>query len=426
MAHVIQAGEAYATSGERKAAEELAKLPASWFVITNKVLPTTNDRSFEIDFIVVGRQMVFVIDEKAWRGKIHGTDYHWVRSDGASQKSPLNKVDYVAKVVAGHLRNRTAGFDKLSGHTVAGCVLLTEASSRPSISDPRASKGVLLLDEVVEKLQQRDASEGDPGVEGLRDRIKDTFVNLAHRPNVPKQINGYTIVDKIDGPAGARLFTAEHIDGGARALTMYDVARDDPKRDFYLQEYKTLSQLTGKGVAPEVQDPFQWSEDFLVIPSQIPEGTTLAAVEPPTSEAEALDQTEIAAAAFNSLAVVHDQGMLHRALSPSVIHISHHDGKPRVAFSRFFAARTEQKTIAPHLDELLLDDPYAAPEIQVGYGYADEGSDTYSLAAVVLERLCGISIAQLSRDENGTIRIPAAEDGWRFFLNQSSTTFTLG
>src|SRR5690349_4549135 len=109
MAHVLRAGD-YATEGERRAAEELAALPPSWIVIANKVLPTSDGRSFEMDFVVVGDRLIFLIDEKSWRGRIHGSDQIWVRGDGSSERSPLSKVDYVAKVLAGELRAKVPRF----------------------------------------------------------------------------------------------------------------------------------------------------------------------------------------------------------------------------------------------------------------------------------------------------------------------------
>ena len=75
----------------------------SWLVICNKTLSTSAIRSFEMDFIVVGKRWVFLLDEKSWRGKIVGNDEQWVRADGSSERSPLAKVDYVAKVLAGRV-----------------------------------------------------------------------------------------------------------------------------------------------------------------------------------------------------------------------------------------------------------------------------------------------------------------------------------
>jgi len=113
VARLVQAGVGPATEGERNAADALAKLPRDWVVIANKVLPTQQGQSFEIDFIVLADRHVFAIDEKSWRGRIHGSDEVWVRDDGSSERSPLAKVDYVAKVPLGACRTQS--------HTLRRC-----------------------------------------------------------------------------------------------------------------------------------------------------------------------------------------------------------------------------------------------------------------------------------------------------------------
>lgn len=110
MAELISGASSFATEGERMAAEVLRQLPASWLIICNKTLPLPNGRSYEMDFIVVGKRWVFLLDEKSWRGKIIGNEEQWVRVDGTSERSPLAKADYVAKILAGRL---TAGCQKL-------------------------------------------------------------------------------------------------------------------------------------------------------------------------------------------------------------------------------------------------------------------------------------------------------------------------
>ena len=73
MARIVQAAP-FATEGEQRAADVLGGLPHEWVVICNKTLVTRDARSYEIDFIIVADHYVFVVDEKSWRGRIHGSD----------------------------------------------------------------------------------------------------------------------------------------------------------------------------------------------------------------------------------------------------------------------------------------------------------------------------------------------------------------
>src|SRR5260370_3336669 len=103
MAELLSAAESFATEGERRAAEVLKQLPDCWLIIWNKTLPISDGRSHEMDFVVVGKRWIFLLDEKSWKGKIRGNDEQWGRMDGSSERSPVAKADYVAKVLAGHL-----------------------------------------------------------------------------------------------------------------------------------------------------------------------------------------------------------------------------------------------------------------------------------------------------------------------------------
>src|SRR2546423_7033245 len=110
MAEMIYAGE-FATESEKRAAAILAKLPDDWIVICNKML-ATHGRTSEIDFIIIGSRLVFMLDEKSWVGDITGTDQFWIFSNGRSANSPINKVDYIARPLAGHLRGKVPSLPK--------------------------------------------------------------------------------------------------------------------------------------------------------------------------------------------------------------------------------------------------------------------------------------------------------------------------
>ena len=57
MAKLISAGP-FATEGEQQAANLLRRLPDDWIVIANKTVVASSDRSFEVDFIVVGANWI--------------------------------------------------------------------------------------------------------------------------------------------------------------------------------------------------------------------------------------------------------------------------------------------------------------------------------------------------------------------------------
>ncbi len=159
MAKVFAAGS-FATSGERQVAQELEKLPNQWIVICNKTLVANNGRSFEIDFIVIGNAWVFLLDEKSWRGKIRGNDMQWVHQDGSAERSPLRKIDYVAKIMAGHLRTQVPALSKAEDHYVRAGVVFSALIQMPVINDRLAKENVFLLPHLCERLQKLDQQGG--------------------------------------------------------------------------------------------------------------------------------------------------------------------------------------------------------------------------------------------------------------------------
>ncbi len=240
MAEIVAAG-AFATEGERRAAGELANLPAEWIVICNKVLPTANGRTFEIDCIVIGRRHVFLLDEKSWSGPIRGNDQLWVRADGASVSSPLNKVTYLAGILADYLRIRVPALSHERGHFVHAGVLLSLSDRVPPITDPRTATQLFIFSTVCARLQHVDQSGGNPLVGQHRTLLRDTLVDLSARPRVPSAIGDYAIEDASDGLPGTRILQAKTSNGERRTLYLYDLGRD-PLRTSQRHAFRTLSR----------------------------------------------------------------------------------------------------------------------------------------------------------------------------------------
>lgn len=398
MARIIQAGE-FATEGEREASEALSALPADWVVICNKTLVTTGGRSFEIDFIVLGDRYVFVLDEKSWTGRIHGSDQVWVRDDGSSERSPLTKVDYVAKVVAGALRAQVAGLRDRAEHFVHGAVLLSRAEEPPRIHDQRAGDGIVLMKDAAESLVRFDNKASHDSIRAFRPAIETYLVDLRDRPKFPKRINEYQIQEIRSDRPGKFSASALHDVAGPRSLTVYNVAggAGGESKEFVLREFEAVRKLHDLGIAPLALDPFTWSDDYLVLPFEIPAGKALAALKAPDTGDELKAELSLAIRAFDALAEMHRQGIVHRAISPDNIYfqVSQREARPPV-FAGFHAARVHgQSSIASRLDELVILDPYAAPELALSYGLAEQDSDVYSLALVFLERLTGLSPIEL-------------------------------
>ena len=418
MAQLISAGP-FATEGERRTATILQQLPENWVVICNKMLPK-GDRSYEIDFIVIGNCWVFLLDEKSWRGKILGNDQLWVRADGFSVRSPLAKADYIAKVLAGHIGWKVTPL-KESGYFVRGGVLLSVAEQFPQIHDSRSGNGIFLLGNVCERLQSVDSQGGNPLVGQLRSQISKALVDLSHRPQVPSRIESLTIDDAVAIRPGVRLFNAR-MDGNpdkTLQLMVYDLTKDplDSKAlyKFYMHECVALQKLYATGFVPMVNIPFRWSDDFLVLPIMPPSGKPLSIYPLPETREEFVQELLLAATCFKALDQIHSHNVLHRAIGSDTIYVQ--SIQPvKIVFTNFYAARVGTDSIAPSLDALSIEDPYAALDLAIGYGYATAETDTFSLALVFLERLSGVSLSNIRANVESDLIFPQ-QQRWVSFLS---------
>lgn len=417
MAELISASGDFATDGEKGAAELLKQLPKSWLVICNKTLPTKNGRSYEMDFVVIGNRRVFLIDEKSWRGKIRGNEEQWVRADGAAERSPLAKVDYVTKVLAGHLKDRVPAL-RIGEHFVRYGVLLSVAERPPAIYDPRAANGIFFPDDICQRLQSLDM-QGDSDVVGQsREQIKKALVDLSNRPAIPKQISLYTIEDVISVRPGVSLFHAVMEGGEARLLMVYALGRDPLESQelyaLYMREFKALKELRATNLVSEVSDPFKWSEDFLVLPIIPLTGKPLSDYPRPETRDELMQELQIVLACFKGLEVIHGKQILHRAIGPDTVYVLPGGQTPKIAFTNFFAARLGTATIAPTLDRLAFaaEDPYAHIDLSLSYEYASRDTDVFSLGLVFLERIAGVSIGALRASSESDVVFPDLKERW--------------
>ena len=420
MAELISGASSFATEGERRAAEVLQQLPASWLVICNKTLPLPGGRSFEIDFIVVGKHWVFLLDEKSWHGKIIGNEEQWVRADGSSERSPLAKADYVAKALAGRIDWSVPSL-KGGGHYVRSGVLLSSATELPVIRDPRAAQGVFLLDDVCQRLPYLDSKGGNEDVGKFRDAIKRSLVDLSNRLAVPRRINDIlTIEEATTIRPGVRLFRATMDSGDARQLMVYDLTTDltspDTLRDFYQREFRVLKELHATGLVAEVEMPFIWSDNFFILPIVPLKGKPLSTYQVPETDEELALELLLASSCFKGLDTIHNRGIIHRAIGSDTVYVLQGGQSPKIAFTNFFAARMGTNSIALQLDKqsLVTEDPYASLDLAIGYEFATTATDVFSLALVFLERIAGVPISTIRASAESDIFFPNIQQRWSF------------
>jgi len=309
---------------------------------------------------------------------------------------------------------------KQRGHYVRDGVLLSDQEISPQIHDPRAAHGVFLLSDVCQRLQELDSQGGNVAVGQWRAKIKEGLIHFTNRPQVPQRINFLKIEDAISLRPNVRLFYAsmEGDKAEARHLLVYDLGKDPFQAkefsEFYKQEYRAIKKLHSTGLVPEVQDPFIWSEDYLVVTLTPPDGKSLKATALPETREEFVQELQLAAACFKGLDQIHAQQIVHRSLGPETIYVQSKQ-PPKIVFTHFYAARVGTNTISSSLDNLAIEDPYAPIDIAMSYEYATPQTDTFSLALILLERLSGISITKFRPSVEDKLFFPD-QPRWSSFL----------
>ncbi len=257
-------------------------------------------------------------------------------------------------------------------------VVLSAPGARVNAHDPRVNTMVVKLDELAQRLINDDRAFA-PGIQPVRRKIVELLAGLPQRPKVPKKVNVYEVLGKLEmvGP----IMVLEAVHGDERFILK--VIPANQQRDL-LQEYHVLSLLHEHcaSYVPEVAPYIEWNDgEYLVIPIRYPEGRSVRAARG-EHEPTLKEFVYFLAKAFRGLAAIHSQDVVHRAINPDHVWV---DARYNVCFTDFMLARyLTDRTVGPLVEELAPGDPYRAPECAVDPSAANPKSDVYSLALTAL------------------------------------------
>lgn len=405
MARLSVKGD-YVGPGEKKTAERLRdELPDDWEIFASRKLPgETRD---DVDLIVVGTGLVFVLEEKAWGPRIVCDDNYWYVND-SPRPNPLNRNAQLARKLASLLRDHATGYRNVRGKRVIPGVVLSHDHVqvyRGRNHDP--DENIWPLTTAAEVLQDLNARE-----QALGPARRAVITYLDDRPAAGAriEIGDYSLQGRIDVPGLEQAYFARSSDDQQVILKCYPVQElrehGDP-RAFLERETRAINRLAEAGRTWRSLPFFEDSaHQLFVVPVIPPENarTLEASVNKPGPERDggALDQQvgrDVAADAFAALADVHDHGLLHRALHPRRIWLGR---RMRVLFSDFHLARIQDDvSIALWAPDHDISEDYRAPECGQQVGLATRKSDVYSLAMCVAYWLLGHPVREVSSEAVG-------------------------
>lgn len=404
MAQLKVKGE-YVGPGEQKTAERLRdELPGDWVIFAGRKLPgATRD---DVDLIVVGRSVVFVLEEKAWGPRVVVGDNNWYVGDDL-RINPLNRVAQVARRIAGLFRDHVTGYRDVRGkRVVAGVIMSHDRLSLLGDQRHDRSENILALAQAPAELIAIDDSWAD-GLGAARHRVLAYLDDMPDR-SVTKRIGSYEIKGQLEVPGAASAYEARSSDGQPVILKCYpfaDLQAVGNPAEFLRREALAITKLADIGRTWRAFPPFQSDEHGVFVVPVVPpiHGRTLEgyARDPgPERPATGLSEQvarDVVVDAFTALSDVHEYGLLHRALHPRRIWLGR---RMRVMFSDFHLARVEgEATIRLWAKDYDISEDFRAPECAADVGLATAKSDVYSLALCLSAWLLAADVTDMALED---------------------------
>ena len=376
--------------GEREVAEVLQRgLPDDWLLVPHLVIPDRNDDR-ELDLVVVGDGYVHNVEVKNTAGRIFIRDGRMRSGGGPAYRSPLRQAGTAARVLRGVLNGRIDGFKKLNDRAVTSRVVFSHPEARLAHVDENVRSRVSRISTVVEDLLRTD--HGSRQVAQFRPQLKRYFAGADLRDPTPKELHGFRVLERLDSRRSCLTLRCQHFADSSmwtvrllQPKPMLNSEAAERELEALLTEFKALARLAPLGVAPSVEQPHRLDSGQVMVAIAEPEGQSLLDLIEQEHRPEEAEIRRVVHQAFQSLAVVHEQGHLHRALTPERVVVKPDGG---VLFTDFHVAHVDGRTgLTPLLVDLDPDDDderhWRAKETERSIVSAVEASDVSALATTL-------------------------------------------
>jgi serine/threonine protein kinase len=383
--------------------EKLELLPSRHTILTNYHLPNQN-ATLEIDLVVINGQGVFLLEVKDWRGPIWGDSTHWLHAK-KRHLSPLTSIDIKAKRVKGELVQNSPNLNKVS---VVGFVVLVNGDTRLTLDDhPDRKKRVFSLnDQLIYALTSRDYVYSSLSIRLDKfhfQAVKDKLICQKVDPE-RRLIGNYEIVRELASGETYDAFEAQHINISNRRarLKRYHISTIHSERHLeeavrkFRQDMEALAQLEDY---PNIVHAYDFFKDLDVddtyyLALEFVDGRTLREIiddeteEPPLRLDSGHTLAQIARYLIpvaDALVYCHQQGIVHRNLTPYSIYITD-DGQVKLGDFDFARVPAIGQTISK-TGQVLVENKYIAPEQLDDPRSADFRADLYSLGVIWYDML---------------------------------------
>lgn len=356
-------------------------------LLTNYHHPAGNGTE-EHDLLLINERGVWALEIKHWFGRIDADHIYWYHSNHRSP-SPIGVIETKAKSISSALQ--AAGFANIS---VVGMVVLTRHEAKFGTEPPEhhRRKVFRLSKPLIDAVIGREYLYRSHNQDLTPTQIKQIADLLVQRKVDPERriVGSYRLLRELEPGEGFRAYEAQHIrfpDRRAR-VKQYQITGFSTKAELdeavsrFEQDMRALSYLDGH---PRIVRAIDFladvdSDDTQWLLLEWIEGQTLKDRLDDETPILYADQLRILRSLADALAACHDQGIIHRNLTPASVYLTD-DGGVKLGdfdFARVSGAgRTISKTGIP-----LTLNKYTAQEIRGGFRPADARSDLYALGAI--------------------------------------------
>jgi serine/threonine protein kinase len=386
MAQLIKVGD-YVGKGEKPTAEHLASnLPEDWTVIANVVLP--GRQLSEVDLIIIGKNLIFVCEEKSWGPLIVAGQSKWQTTEyGNEETSPIFKIENKAKALSSQIGKWFPQYSNIGrDRPVVSAVILShpDLDLRGTLPEHHLVFG---LAESVEEFKYLD-EEFKTDFATHRIPCIRKIAGLDPRPEKLKYIKDYLVLKDLGVFDQVQRFEAEHIYNGSRVM-LYCFPDYIADADRHI---RAIEKLRDTRRTWQSNDRFKFQTlSWDVLPLRYPGGGVSLDQFPGANnesnewvKSESIEDwtdAEIAlffSDAFRGLSELHSEQVIHRAICPERLWI---EKSNRFLFHDFFQAREPTNGTISFKATDSLSENFAAPECKDDLHQASEKSDVFSLSS---------------------------------------------
>ncbi len=416
-----QVGEV-ANDAERGALEFLRdQLPDDYVVYGNPWLVQHSGQVFEVDAVVVGENAVYVVEMKAYRGRVTGNEHDWT-VNRSYRKSPVKLNRKTAQILKTELKRKNGEARRI---WVQGFVFLTHTAlneltgqvCRDTVYTRSTILGALKNAALVHRLSGGPARTPSAG---LRASIHELLkgADPARRPR--RTLGDYQLKGVYDRTES---YVEHHGYNEAadteRILRFWEVPplASDEKRDAVRRRAIWASRILAGLVHRHIlrSDPLVEVDVGYVLPLEYFPGLTLTTWlerHGPSLRENQDDDIPARVALWRKIAGAmrhaHDQGVVHRLLRPDVVWVEDKTDDPDLRVGGFDLAkrlRSDDTVSWTAVGDERLD--FAAPEIVNAFSDAEFESDQFSLGALLGLLLTGRPLFASTLDYMQKGRLPA-------------------